>query len=334
MNLVDLFCGAGGFSAGFQKAGYKIVGAVDSWDAAVNTYKYNRKVKNTLLKDISNVKKSDFPVKPDIIVGGPPCQGFSLAGKRNKGDPRNRLFKHFVRLVNELEPKILLMENVKGILSMKTENEEPVIGIIEDEFGQIGYNITYKILNTADFGVPQKRSRVFIVANRLGLTNGTLFPHETHGPNSKSKNPYATVRDSIMDIASLKDPSDEWNHKPISHVSKVVERFRMIPQGVDLAVNQSFLPRRLKRQGFAFNCRRLKINEPSVTIVPGHYAFPVHPTLPRTLTVREIARLQTFPDKDIFQGTRVGQGILVGNAVPPTMAYAFAKRFKKFIAQN
>jgi DNA (cytosine-5)-methyltransferase 1 len=330
MNIIDLFCGAGGFSAGFQKAGYKVVGAVDNWGAAVQTYKSNRLVKNTLLKDIRNTTKSDFPIKPDIIVGGPPCQGFSLAGRRNRTDPRNGLFKHFVRLVNDLEPKILLMENVQGILSMRTEKGELVMDRIRDEFDSIGYKVTYKTLNAANFGVPQLRNRVFIVANSLGLTNGTLFPKETYGLNSTTKHPYKTVKEAIMDISAMKDPSDEWNHKPMSHSSKVAERFSLIPQGIDLAKDQSFLPNRLKRKGYASNCKRLKLNEPSVTIVPGHYAFPVHPTRPRTLTVREIARLQTFYDTDIFHGTRDKQGILVGNGVPPVMAKAFANRFKEF----
>ena len=158
-----------------------------------------------------------------------------------------------------------------------------------------------------------------------------MFPEATYGPNSKKKLPYKTVREAIMNIASVADPEDRWNHKPMAHTARVVERFRMIPPGVDLAKDQTFLPKRLRRQGYASNCRRLKLSEPSVTIVPGHYAFPVHPTRPRTLTVREIARLQTFYDTDIFYGTRTKQGILVGNGVPPVLATAFAKRFKRFI---
>ncbi len=331
MKVIDLFCGAGGFSAGFQKEGYEIVGAVDNWDDAVRTYKANRSMKNVLLKNIKHTTKHDFPIKPDVMVGGPPCQGFSLAGRRNRGDPRNSLFRHFVRLVSELEPKVLLMENVQGLLSMKTNHGEKVINVIEDEFDKIGYNITYKTINAADFGVPQLRRRIFMVANRLGLTNGTLFPKETYGPNSKSKRPYVTVREAIMDIAYISDPEDEWNHKPMEHSDRVAKRFGMIPKGVDLAKNQTFLPRSLRRHGYASNCKRLTLDDPSVTVVPGHYAFPVHPFLPRTLTVREVARLQTFYDTDIFYGNRDKQGTLVGNGVPPLLAAAFAKRFKQFL---
>jgi len=329
--IIDLFCGAGGFSEGFQKAGYRVAGAVDSWKYAAYTYKMNRKVKNVIQKDICDVNKSNFARNPDVVVGGPPCQGFSLAGKRDRGDPRNKLFRHFVRLVSDLEPKIVLMENVRGILSMNTEDEEPVMDVIEREFADIGYRITYKTLNAADYGVPQIRERVFIVANSIGEPNGRLFPKETYGLKSRQKKEYRTVREAIADIRNVPDPNDAWNHKPMNHVQRVVDRFSLIPQGMDIAKNQTFLPRKLRRRGFASNCRRLDYNQPSVTIVPGHYAFPVHPTLPRTLTVREIARLQTFDDADIFYAPRVQQGILVGNGVPPLLAKAFAHRFKKFV---
>lgn len=334
MRVIDLFCGAGGFSEGFRKGGFEIVSAVDNWGDAVKTYRTNLKVKNVILKDIKKVRKSELNKEKeevDVIVGGPPCQGFSLAGRRNRGDPRNGLFRYFVSMVSELEPKILVMENVKGILSMKTVRDEPVMEVIEDEFDEMGYKISHKILNAADYGVPQMRERVFIIANSLGIPNGKLFPMAQYGPDSKSCKPCNTVEKAIMDIADTLDPEDKWNHKPMKHCSRVVERLKRIPLGGDLAKDQRYLPKRLKRTGFAFNCKRLNLHMPSVTIVPGHYAFPIHPTLPRTLTVREIARIQTFDDKDIFCGSRLSQGIQVGNAVPPLLAKALADRFKRFL---
>lgn len=332
MRVIDLFCGAGGFSEGFRKGGFEIVSAVDNWEDAVRTYRTNLKVKNVILKDIQKVKKSELNKENeeiDVIVGGPPCQGFSLAGRRNRGDPRNGLFRYFVSMVSKLEPKIVVMENVKGILSMKTARDEPVMRVIEDEFDEMGYKISHKILNAADYGVPQFRERVFIIANSLGIPNGKLFPGPGYGPRSRSRRPYKTAGDAIMDITDTPDPEDAWNHKPMKHSQRVVERLRKIPLGGDLAKDQSYLPRRLKRTGFAFNCKRLGLGVPSVTIVPGHYAFPIHPTLPRTLTVREIARIQTFDDKDLFCGNRISQGVQVGNAVPPILAKAFADRFKR-----
>lgn len=334
MKAIDLFCGAGGFSEGFQKSGFEIVSAVDNWGDAVASYRRNRGVKNAILKDIRKITKHDLnPNREDVevIVGGPPCQGFSLAGRRNRGDPRNGLFRYFVKMVSEVEPKILVMENVKGLLSMKTERDEPVIDAIEEEFDDMGYKISYRILNAADYGVPQLRERVFIIANSLGIPNGNLFPIAGYGPNSKRRRGYETVENAIMDLADVQDTKDAWNHKPMKHTARVLERLRKIPLGGDLAKNQDYLPRRLKRVGFASNCKRLDLHEPSVTIVPGHYAFPLHPTLPRTLTVREIARLQTFDDKDVFCGNRISQGIQVGNAVPPLLAERLADRFKKFL---
>lgn len=328
---IDLFCGAGGFSEGFQKSGYDIVAALDNWEDAVMTYRLNRHVKNVIQKDIRQVTKADLGSEADVIVGGPPCQGFSLAGRRNRGDPRNKLFKYFVQLVADIEPKIVLMENVKGILSMRTQRDEDVIDIIRQEFDDIGYRISVNTVNAAEFGVPQLRERVFIIANSLGLQNGTLFPIPSYGVKSKTLRPYKTVAEAIMDIQNKKDPKDKWNHKPMNHASHVVERLKLVPRGGDLARDQHYLPKRLKRQAYAFNCKRLDLKQPSVTIVPGHYAFPIHPTLPRTLTVREIARLQTFDDKDIFYGGRVSQGIQVGNAVPPLLARAFANRFNRYL---
>ena len=336
--FIDLFSGAGGFTDGFEKAGFQSVFAVDSWSDAATTYRYNHPQTTFLEKDIRKVeplkvlkelklKKEDI----DAIVGGPPCQGFSMAGKRNVGDPRNQLFREFVRIIHKTEPKFLVMENVKGLLTMVTLKGEKVIDIIEQEFRDIGYEVTYKTLNTAEYGVPQKRERVVFIANSIGLHNGILFPKKTHGPDSEEKKPFVTVKEAIMDIAKKNDPDDKWNHKPMQHNKKVQKRFSMIPPAGDMAKDQSFLPRKLRRKAYAFNCKRLALNEPSVTLIPGHYAFPVHPTLPRTITVREAARLQTFWDERIFFGRRDSQALLVGNAVPMLFAEAIASRFRNFI---
>jgi len=336
--FIDLFSGAGGFTDGFEKAGFQPVFAVDNWADAATTYKYNHPETKFLEKDIRKVDplqtlkelkltKEDI----DVIVGGPPCQGFSMAGKRNVGDPRNQLFREFVRVIRRTEPKFLVMENVKGLLTMKTLRGEKVIDVIEQEFRDIGYEATYKILNAAEYGVPQKRERVVFIANSMGLHNGILFPKKTHGPDSAEEKPFVTVKEAIMDIAKKQDPEDKWNHKPMQHNEKVRKRFSLIPPAVDMAKDQSFLPKKLRRKAYAFNCKRLALNEPSVTLIPGHYAFPVHPTLPRTITVREAARLQTFWDERIFFGKRDNQALLVGNAVPMLLAESIASRLRNFL---
>jgi len=335
---IDLFSGAGGFSTGFMQAGFEPIFAVDNWEGASKTYSYNHPKSKFICQDIRKIdpikilkelgiKKSEI----DVVVGGPPCQGFSLAGRRNIGDPRNQLFKEFIKVIDKIEPKVLIMENVKGLLSMKTPQGENVIDIVEKEFQDIGYNVSYKILNAAEYGVPQKRERVIFIANSLGLENGTLFPKKTHGPESQENKPFNTVRDAIMDITKIPDPKDEWSHKPMEHSEKVKKRLQLMPKNSDLAFDQSFLPKSLRRKAFAHNCKRLPLDKPSVTLVPGHYAFPVHPTLPRTITVREAARLQTFPDDFLFFGNRDSQALLAGNAVPVLLARSIAQQLKLFL---
>ncbi|MBE3142018.1 MAG: DNA cytosine methyltransferase [Thermoplasmata archaeon] len=335
--FIDLFCGAGGFSEGFEKAGFEGVFAVDNWHDAVITYRYNHPAIPVIEDNICKIDADDmlsrFNAKSevDVIVGGPPCQGFSMAGNRNVGDVRNGLFREFVKFVDAVHPRFLVMENVIGLLSMKTCNGGEVIQQIEEKFSGIGYQISYRILNAAEYGVPQARRRVIVVANSLGLHNGILFPKPTHGPNSKSKKPFVTVRDAIMDIARVTDDKDEWNHNPMKHCERVRKRFELMPKKSDLAFDQSFLPKNLRRTAFAHNCRRLVLDAPSVTLVPGHYAFPLHPVLPRTITVREAARLQTFHDNYRFFGKRDNQALLVGNAVPVRLAEAIAGRIRNFI---
>lgn len=336
--FIDLFSGAGGFTDGFEKAGFEALFAVDNWNAAAATYQHNHSKTKFFEQDIRTVR----PLKilegmnfskneVDAVVGGPPCQGFSMAGKRSVGDPRNGLFREFIRIIQEIQPKFLVMENVKGLLSMKTQSGEKVINVIEEEFNKIGYNVSCHILNAAEYGVPQRRERVIFIANSLGLHNGILFPRKTHGPDSRSKKPFVTVREAIMGIASVSDPEDKWNHKPMAHNEEVRKRFELIPLNGDLAKDQSFLPESLRRQAYAFNCKRLALDEPSVTLIPGHYAFPIHPTLPRTITVREAARLQTFSDKRIFFGKRDSQALLVGNAIPPILAESIAVKLKSYL---
>jgi len=329
--LPTCFSGCGGFSEGFRQAGYDIVFANDFWEPAIKSYQHNQKdvifsgkdIRALSVKEIldsTGLDKDDF----DIVVGGPPCQGFSLAGIRRHDDPRNGLWQEFFRIVDFLRPKIVVMENVRGILTMPTNGQPRVMDLVERKFSGIGYQLNYKVLNAADYGVPQIRRRVITIANNIGIENGMLFPPATHAPpeiaNEVGLKPYVTVQESIMDLANKEDPDDAFNHSVMNHSKRVARRLSKIPEGG-----------KFREKVFSFVYQRLRRDCPSITLVPGHSAFPVHPTLNRTLTVREAARLQSFPDCYKFFGSRVNQGLQVGNAVPPLLSKAMAKRLKKFL---
>ena len=183
MRIIDLFAGCGGLSKGFEMAGFEIPGFVEFWDPAIKTHKRNFPNSILLGKDITEISNDDIKDiqnkigKIDGIVGGPPCQGFSTIGKRDKNDPRNSLFKDFLRFVDVLEPKFFLMENVRGILSTKTQENEFVIEIIINEFEKLGYKADFKLLNAADYGVPQMRNRVFVFGSKKGADfEGKMVP--------------------------------------------------------------------------------------------------------------------------------------------------------------
>ena len=162
MKVIDLFAGCGGFSLGFQMAGFKSSLAIEIDQWASETYSYNHPKIPVLTKDIRKINPKKLNLKNiDGIIGGPPCQGFSLSGNRDTKDPRNSLFVDFVRFVKVLKPKFFVMENVKGLLSMTTKKNILVKEIIQDEFKKIGYNLTLQVLSSADYGVPQIRERVF-----------------------------------------------------------------------------------------------------------------------------------------------------------------------------
>ena len=183
LNVIDLFCGAGGMSYGFEKAGFNILLGVDSNKTSIKTFELNHKNSNVLCGDIrgisaSEIKKMIGSKKVDIIIGGPPCQGFSMAGRRVPNDPRNSLFREYLRIVRELKPKIFVMENVRGLLSMKNNNGEKVIDVIIQEFTKIKYKTKCYKVNTADYGVPQRRQRIFIIGTRR--INDFIFTEPTH----------------------------------------------------------------------------------------------------------------------------------------------------------
>ena len=316
----SFFAGAGGLDLGLQGAGIEIAVATDIEEWAEKTHKRNWPEVPFLREDIRKVKADDLlrlakGRKPDLFVGGPPCQGFSTLGDKLSSDPRNLLFSDYARLVNELEPTAVLMENVPAFVRMYKGQYRDYVA---ETFSEMGYTVYHSILNAADYGAPQIRRRSLFFATRL--QSPFSFPPPTHGDGGPK--PYEMAGDWIMDLVSKGE--EVPNHIPLSHSQKVIARYKLIPEGGRLPAPET-LPKEIRRRTFGTTYHRIARNRPSLTLVPGNNAFPIHPTLNRSLTPREAARLQTFPDSFVFEGDRRTQCILVGNAVPPRMAKAVGK---------
>ncbi|MBL6730832.1 MAG: DNA cytosine methyltransferase [Bacteroidia bacterium] len=326
LKVYGLFTGGGGLDIGFKEAGFEIIGASDIWKESENTMNLNYPDIPFICKDITtltsdDILKSTNGVKPDVIVGGPPCQGFSVMGDKNSGDPRNILFESYARLVDDLNPICFVFENVKGI---KTMFKGRYLNMVANSFSKIGYDIYLKVLNSKDYGVPQKRERVIIVGTRVNrLFNYPAPSNDSIGILKAKKNVQEAIGDLVKDN---KFP----NHIKLKHGEKVLKRYKLIPEGGKLPRPEE-LPIEIRRKNFGNTYVRLHRKELAPTMVPGNNAFPIHPTLDRSLTPREAARIQTFPDTHIFTGARKEQCILVGNAVPPLMGAHIARELKKHI---
>lgn len=323
--IVDLFSGVGGLSLGFEENNFDLIFANDNDKLAGETFIHNHP--NTKffcgdIKELSTEKLSNYiNTEVDVIVGGVPCQSFSMAGYRirkkvdNSSDPRHYLFKEFIRVVKTLKPKVVIIENVKGILSShKGKIKEEIITELEN----LGYNVDFKVLNSADFGVPQLRERVIFMGNRLGKEN--IFPEPTH-----SKDNYVSVGEALKDIPNL-------NHEPRILEGVTLERVKLIKPGQ----NWQSLPKELQtKSNHSGAYGRLDPKKPSRTLTTRFDSPPVgyvtHPTENRTLTVREGARIQSFPDNFEFKGNRMAQYKQVGNAVPVGLSRALSKAVRKLL---
>ncbi|MGH9910747.1 MAG: DNA cytosine methyltransferase, partial [Nitrososphaerales archaeon] len=248
-----------------------------------------------------------------LVSGGPPCQGFSMNGNRDTDDPRNKLFKHYVKILKVLNPEFFFMENVTGMLSMKNKNGERFIDEVMRDFKKLrGYTVDYKVINMADYGVPQTRKRVVMIGNRLGFSIDECIPVPEYGEDRKYK--YEKSGKYIMGLVNVPEQALP-NHRRMNHNESVVRTMSMVKEGHYMPKD---LPKdSIKKKTFQTVYRRVDRNKPAPTMVPGHSAFPIHPTENRSLTFREAARLQTFRDDYVFYGTTIKQGLAVGNAVPP-----------------
>ncbi|WP_112182545.1 DNA cytosine methyltransferase [Paraliobacillus zengyii] len=348
LNVLDLFCGCGGLSQGFIDAGYNVILGVDFDKAALETYKYNHNGSDTLLADLSKdevIKEISDKVgnrKIDIIIGGPPCQGFSLTGSRDINDTRNTLYLAVVKAVRKFKPKAFLIENVPGISTLYGGNvKQQILNTFED----MEYNVTVseKPLLAAGFGVPQMRKRMFFVGFQKGYG---LFkiPEPTHTPEN-----YVTCADAISDLPGRekelgeeideyvisprssyqelmrKDSSKLYNHVATKHTDHVKWVINQVPEGG----NHKDLPPGVgDSRKFNEAWTRYHSEKPSRTIDTGHRNH-FHYKYNRVPTIRENARLQSFRDDFIFKGTRTQQNRQVGNAVPPLLSYHLAKSIKQ-----
>ncbi|MBE5737144.1 MAG: DNA (cytosine-5-)-methyltransferase [Clostridiales bacterium] len=342
--VIDLFCGIGGFSYGFKMTNhFEVILGADIWETALNTFKRNHGNTFLLHEDLTKLDEdywSPYKNKIDVIIAGPPCQGFSMSGKRQKEDKRNSLFKEVVRITSVVQPKYVIIENVVGLLSMSNDQGKDIKQLIIEEFNKIGYNVTYKVLNAADYGVPQARHRViFIISKNYPLTYPAPFIKE---------NDYVTVGDALGNVDPNGDkylPATTTYQKTMQGCSNVIhnhvrrksndlvtKRMSFIPQGG----NWQNIPIELGTGGGVHSnaYKRLDPKKPSITIKHAAKAMIIHPTENRILTIREVARLQSFPDDFIFEGTTTDQHQELANAVPPLLGKAIAEEIYKNLKSN
>lgn len=324
--VLELFAGCGGTALGFKNAGFRTV-LCNEWDAAAcESIRKNitERVAQCAIQDIDR-----FP-SADVVVGGPPCQGFSNLGERVPNDPRNQLWRQFVRAVQEVRPKVFVLENVPPLL--RSQEYLELVRILS----LAGYTVEGRVLNSADYGVPQTRRRAIVIGVLEGIPS---FPEPTHvDPNkrnllSSKRRRWVTVRDAMGDLPFA--PTEANWHIGRNPTPMSLKRYRCIPPGG----NRWNLPANLmpdcwkrKLKGGTDLFGRLWWDRPSVTIrcefykpEKGRY---LHPEADRPITHREAARLQGFPDDFDFQGKRIEVGIQIGNAVPPPLAEAIARHVK------
>ncbi|MEE9408836.1 MAG: DNA cytosine methyltransferase [Polaribacter sp.] len=370
MNTIDLFSGCGGVSLGFKWAGFNAVLASDIDENCEKTFTANFPETPFICGDLSAIKKEDFEAsintEIDVVIGGPPCQGFSLANKRRNtvaDDPRNKLFYEFVKVIDWYNPKSFVMENVKGLLSMKSgEVIKQIVGEFE-KAGEFGYEVKYQVLKASDYGVPQSRQRVIVIGIRKDLGLTPEFPLKKYAKE-------VTVNEAISDLPTIhaaegtesqkytkkiqntyqefmrKNSKSVKNHIAMRHTQRVINRFKAIKNGQGLldvwethGSVQRGDPSKKSTVKFSQNNQRLYGDKPAPTIAASFQSNFIHPKLDRNFTAREGARLQSFPDNFIFKGMRtkmswekgLSQYQQIGNAVPPLLAFEIATTLKSVL---
>lgn len=344
LSALSLFAGCGGFSLGFSAAGFSIKGFVELKESLRAIYKQNFPHCVEIGGDITSVNdralsehaKKIGPI--DVIFGGPPCQGFSLSGKRKVDDPRNQLFKHYLRFVDTFSPKFAVLENVRLLTSMKNAEGGFVRDDIHAEFHRHGYKVDHFAVNAKDFGVPQHRERVLFVAVRKDILVDPIIPTATHGTSNDLFSGGADCRtfaDACSDLEYLESggKSEDRLHEAVTHPSHVIDWLWNVPEGSSAHDNSD--PRMRPPSGYNTTYKRQVWNEPGSTVQTTFGMISgcrnVHPVATRSLTIREAARLQSFPDTYKFVGTLGDIRTGIGNAVPPLLAYAVALHLKQIL---
>ena len=336
-SVIDLFCGVGGFTVGFALEGFEPIFAIDNDEPSIITYNENFG-NHGICRDINDVKT--FP-DADVVIGGPPCQGFSNLGLRLPNDPRNQLWRGFMRCVRLSNPMVFVMENVPPLL--KSAEYEAICS----EAHKLGYDVVGKVLHAADYGVPQKRKRAIVIGSKIGKPR---FPEATHfNPNGNNgeigtepnngKLPWVSLRETIGDLSLVPDEK-QWhigrNPRPESII-----RYKCVPPGGnrwDLQRKRPDLTPKCwikKKSGGTDLFGRLEWDKPAFTIrteffkpEKGRY---LHPEAHRPITHREAARIQTFPDDFRFVGSKINVAKQIGNAVPPLLAKEIASSIRRMI---
>lgn len=305
MKVVSLFSGAGGLDLGFKMAGHDIIWANDLYGDAVETYRLNLG-DHIVCEDIFKVDENDVP-DCDIIIGGFPCQGFSVANtKRHEGDERNALYKQLIRIIDAKKPKFFLAENVKGLTNLA---KGKVFQMILSDFSELGYEVKYKILNAADYGVPQTRQRVIIVGVRNDVNFEYNFPKATHSKDGTGGLPkWISVSDAMAPIPDPDSPNTMLNHEYSKY--------------------------KLNFNGYLGH-RKLDPDKPAPTVTArgdnkGGVVILPHPNGERRMSCRELAAVQSFPLDYEFYGNRSSIYRQIGNAVPPLLGYAVANVFNQY----
>lgn len=345
MKIIDIFSGAGGLSLGFESESFETVLAIDKWTDAIETFNNNHETKVGTTIDIHDFS-NDYLEKykndvVDGIIGGPPCQGFSLVGTRDTNDPRNSLYIEYVRFVSVIKPKFFVLENVSGLLSLeKGKFKDDII----KRFEGLGYNVDYRLLTASDYGVPQSRKRVFFVGLRKDIFKNNYFNFDNleleemvstskalsdlpPATSSKIGLDYINPPENIYQEYMRKNSDIIFNHEITKHTQKTVDIISLVPDGGGI----KDLPEeyyKIRNYNNAF--KRMNSQTPSSTIDCGHRNY-FHYSENRVPTVRESARIQSFPDWYVFKGSKTSQYTQVGNAVPPLLAKKIAKEIKNTI---
>ena len=386
LKVIDLFSGCGGLNEGFKKAGYLTSVSNDIWAPAGKTFEKNNKKGDFILGDITQKKIRDKIINigkgSDVLVGGPPCQAYSMAGARNVDDPRGKLFEDYIKIVKAIKPKYFVMENVKGLISMehdksrlnisekkilfkikKLENKKSelllkrkkskntskikfnksegklleeikeelklerkltsslrvkVTDTLKKRFSSFGYDVHIKVLNAADYGVPQKRQRVIIIGGLDGYK--VSYPDPAYQEKSNDKN-LELFKTNLLNWVTVKEAIDDLKNKPedvsFNHI------FTRSGKDFQKKINKTPIGRTVYG-GFSDAYFRCPPNEPSRTVKENHGGVFIHYDKNRFMTPRELARLQSFEDKFIFEGSKSQILVQIGNAVPPKLGYSIA----------